>query len=83
MLKSYLNCVTRLVLLLIVSESPAVGLREQNFVNETPEHHLEVMSELIQRDKNKPSVVMWSVANELDSLSEKAQSYFEAVAKKT
>ena len=34
------------------------------FNNRTLDRHLEVMSELIQRDKNHPSVVMWSVANE-------------------
>ena len=60
-----------------------MGLRKQNFMNETLEPHLEIMSELIQRDKNRPSVVMWSVANEPNSSSEKAQSYFEAGAKKT
>ena len=69
--------------IVVISESPAVGLRGQNLVNETLEHHLEVMTELIQRDKNRPSVVMWSVANEPDSSDEKAKSYFEAVAKKT
>ena len=69
--------------IVVISESPAVGLGEQNMVNETLQHHLEVMSELIQRDKNRPSVVMWSVANEPDSSSKLAQSYFEAVAKKT
>ena len=69
--------------IVVISESPAVGLREQNMVNETLEHHLEVMSELIRRDKNRPSVVMWSVANEPDSSSKPAEAYFEAVAKKT
>ena len=27
-------------------------------------NHLKVMKELIARDKNRPSVVMWSIANE-------------------
>ena len=69
--------------IVVISESPAVGLRGQNFVNETLEHHLDVMNELIERDKNRPSVVMWSVANEPDSADKLAESYFEAVAKKT
>ena len=69
--------------IVVISESPAVGLRAQNFLNETLEHHLDVMDELVQRDKNRPSVVMWSVANEPDSANSKAQTYFEAVAKKT
>ena len=69
--------------IVVISESPAMWQREQNYLNETLEHHLEVMSELIQRDKNRPSVVMWSLANEPDSSSKKAQPYFEAVAKRT
>ena len=28
------------------------------------DHHLKVMTELVNRDKNHPSVVMWSVGNE-------------------
>ncbi len=40
-------------------------------------HHLEVMKELVQRDKNHPSVVMWSVANEPKSDSDKAERYFK------
>ena len=36
-------------------------------VRETLRAHLDVMGELITRDKNHPSVVMWSVANEPDS----------------
>ena len=28
------------------------------------DHHLKVMTELVSRDKNHPSVVMWSVGNE-------------------
>ena len=56
-------------------------LREQNYLNETLEHHLVVMNELIQRDKNRPSVVMWSLANEPDSSSKNSQPYyFEIVA---
>lgn len=69
--------------IVVISESPAVGLREENFVNKILEHHLEVMSELIQRDKNRPSVVMWSIANEPDSANQKAEPYFESVTKKT
>ena len=69
--------------IVVISESPAMWLREQNYLNKTLEHHLEVMTELVQRDKNRPSVVMWSLANEPDSSSKNAQPYFEAVAKNT
>lgn len=40
-------------------------------------HHKEVMKELIHRDKNHPSVVMWSVANEPESQYEEADAYFK------
>ena len=39
-------------------------------------HHLEVMKELVHRDKNHPSVVMWSVANEPRSDLQIAEAYF-------
>ena len=68
---------------MVISESPAMWLREQNYLNEMLEHHLVVINELVQRDKNRPSVVMWSLANEPDSSSKNSQPYFEAVTKKT
>lgn len=40
-------------------------------------HHLEVMDELVRRDKNHPSVVMWSVANEPASEMPPAGQYFK------
>ena len=69
--------------IVVISDSPAMWLREQNYLNETLQRHLEVMAELIQRDKNRPSVVMWSLANEPTSSTEKSRAYFEAVAKRT
>ena len=49
----------------------------ENLMNATLHHHLDVMAELVRRDKNRPSVVMWSVANEPASHSSKATSYFQ------
>ena len=43
---------------------------------ESLRHHLEVMKELVHRDKNHPSVVMWSVANEPRSELQIAEAYF-------
>ena len=37
------------------------------------------MTELVQRDKNRPSVVMWSVANEPSSQLAIAEPYFKWV----
>lgn len=75
----------------IIDETPAVGLH-LNFMMmlnggagkrktwkelQTFEHHQEVIKELISRDKNHPSVVMWCVANEPASEEEGADQYFK------
>ena len=39
--------------------------------------HAQAIRELIARDKNHPSVVLWSIANEPESDSEAAEKYFE------
>ena len=39
------------------------------------------MAELVQRDKNHPSVVMWSVANEPASNCKESVEYFRYVFK--
>ena len=41
------------------------------------------MSELVARDKNRASVVMWSVANEPKSGVPEAESYFQKVVQHT
>ena len=41
--------------------------------------HKSVMNELVHRDKNHPSVVMWSVANEPATSEEKSGPYFKWV----
>ncbi|KXJ11682.1 Beta-glucuronidase [Exaiptasia diaphana] len=60
----------------VIDECPAVGLSKlEYFNNHTFELHLRIMEELIQRDKNHPSVVMWSVANEPISHYEHVADY--------
>lgn len=44
------------------------------------EVHKEAIRELIQRDKNRPSVVIWSIANEPDGIAEGAREYFAPLA---
>ncbi|GKX30653.1 beta-glucuronidase [Vallitalea longa] len=46
-------------------------------------NHLKVMEELINRDKNHPSVVMWSIANEPASEDEGAYEYFKPIVELT
>ena len=51
-------------------------LTRDNMGAENLRHHLKVMEELVHRDKNHPSVVMWSVANEPTSQHQIAEAYF-------
>ena len=48
--------------IVIIDECPGVAL--DHFEAPLLAHHLAVMTELVARDKNHPSVVMWSVGNE-------------------
>ena len=62
--------------ILVIDETPAVGLwfvgkdDDHPFHANDPStaarlsHHRAVMAELIKRDRNHPSVIMWSIANE-------------------
>jgi beta-glucuronidase len=47
------------------------------FNDNTQAAHAQGIRELIARDKNHPSVVMWSIANEPDSVEDGAREYFE------
>lgn len=42
-------------------------------------YHKEIVQKLIKRDKNHPSVIMWSLFNEPDTTSESSVEYFEQV----
>ena len=75
----------------VIDESPAVGVNtwdnntftDERCNKETLAHHLDVMRELVARDKNHPCVVMWSVANESASHEKAAVPYFRKVAQVT
>lgn len=47
------------------------------FNDRTQASHAQGIRELIARDKNHPSVVMWSIANEPESVEDGAREYFE------
>ena len=82
--------------IVVIDETPAVGLKsvdvlgfgasgrtwaEDSINNRTREAHAQAIVELIHRDKNHPSVVMWSIANEPASNEEGAREYFEPLAR--
>lgn len=75
---------------LIIDEVPSVGMQywgdERTLVfqkghvdNETLAHHKDALSELYQRDKNHPCVIMWSVVNEARTRNPEALPYFTEV----
>ncbi|MCP4749729.1 MAG: beta-glucuronidase [Proteobacteria bacterium] len=73
-----------------VEMSPALGrgprkptFSEERIGSAALESHLQGIRELIARDKNHPSVVMWSVANEPAGEEDGALPYFEAVTAET
>ena len=45
--------------------------------DQTREVHAQAIRELVARDKNHPSVVLWSIANEPESDTEGAEQYFK------
>ncbi|XP_044532309.1 beta-glucuronidase [Gracilinanus agilis] len=66
--------------IVVIDEAPGVGIvLRESFGNISLNHHLQVMEELVQRDKNHPSVVMWSVANEPASWLPPAAFYFKTL----
>nr|XP_020729540.1 beta-glucuronidase isoform X2 [Odocoileus virginianus texanus] len=66
--------------IVVIDESPGVGIKSaESFSNVSLQHHLEVMEEMIRRDKNHPAVVMWSLANEPASFLKPAGYYFKTL----
>lgn len=63
--------------IMIIDECPGVNI--EGFSKELLENHKKSLTELIKRDKNRPSVIMWSAANEPRTQFPAAKAYFEAV----
>jgi len=55
----------------------------KRFVDHLLQQHSKTITEIIQRDKTRPSLVMWSIANEPHSDDSGAQEYFKKVAAPT
>ncbi|XP_043797314.1 beta-glucuronidase [Apis laboriosa] len=66
---------------LIIDECPSVDT--ENFSPMLLSRHKDSLSELIRRDKNRPSVIMWSIANEPRTQLPEAGEYFKQVAHHT
>ncbi len=67
--------------ILVIDESAAVGLAfHYPDIGEMLATHKNELTALYKRDKNHPSVVMWSVANEPESWHKKSAPYFKDIA---
>lgn len=66
--------------IMIIDECPGVDIGSYGFKDELLETHKTALTRLHRRDKNRPSVVMWSVANEALTASPEAYDYFRDIA---
>ena len=64
--------------IMVINECPGVNLH--TFDDNLLAKHKKVMADLVQRDKNRPSVIAWSIANEPVSNVPQAKAYFQKVA---
>lgn len=65
---------------MVIDETPAVGLffSADAGLEKRNQLCLQMLREMIQRDKNHPSVIMWSLANEPHSVTPEARQHYFA-----
>ena len=71
------NATNNSVLMMLCNLNFPLATRDENFGSVTLAHHKEVLEELVRRDKNRPSAIIWSVANEPASTTSVAENYFK------
>jgi beta-glucuronidase len=64
----------------VFGAQPFVTFSEDTINQDTQAAHEQAIRELIARDKNHPSVVIWSVANESESTTPESRAYFKPLA---
>jgi beta-glucuronidase len=62
---------------------PLTTYSDDTISSRTQEIHRQAIRELIARDKNHPCVMIWSIANEPDSIQREARGYFEPLVQET
>ncbi|XP_060521729.1 beta-glucuronidase-like [Cylas formicarius] len=63
--------------IMIIDEVPAVNIEQ--FSHKLLVNHQRSLTELYKRDKNRPSVILWSVANEPRTQHNESELYFKNV----
>lgn len=66
--------------ILVIDETPCVGFNDRIYTDEMLPKVKNVIGELIHRDKNHPSVVMWSLANEPVASTPEGKNFFKEMA---
>ncbi len=66
---------------LVIGETPFVGMNDRMFTPEIEAKALPMIERMIARDKNHPSVVAWSLANEPYVKTDAALAFFQAMAR--
>ncbi|CAJ0565857.1 unnamed protein product, partial [Mesorhabditis spiculigera] len=61
----------------VILETPAVGLKV--FTDQNLKLHKQIVTEMIMRDKNHPSVIMWSLSNEPHTERKESRNYFKTL----
>jgi beta-glucuronidase len=66
--------------IVVIDQTAAIGLNKAEYFSQaTVEHHKQVIIEMVNRDRNHPSVVMWCLANEPESHLPESKPYFSAL----
>ncbi len=63
--------------ILVIDEAPHVGITRYHYNEKTLDLCLRNIKRMIERDKNHPSVIMWSVANEPESNHPRSEDFFK------
>jgi beta-glucuronidase len=77
--------------ILVIGELPAVGMdfmpkyapafQPGQIDERTREHHLQTLREMMARDANHPSIVLWSLANEAATYEKRSRAYFKPIVR--
>jgi beta-glucuronidase len=65
--------------ILVIGETPFVGFVESHYNIDMEVKAKRVITEMINRDKNHPSIIAWSLANEGNTFVPSADSFYKAL----